>query len=226
MNMGDVRLASIVVLALLAGSVRAESENCEELPAARQAMCWMILSCAAIEDGTLRQECFQAAYDGFRAEMRSPVPAPRQPSIPPAPVAEPEQEAAVATAVVPRSETPEPERAQPAERASLVTERSVERLVYDVPDEFEAIITYHRDLVRDRQLFVLDDTLLFEGNALAEGRLRVGQQVDVTKVSSLLGDRFDVSGIGRTVEARRIPCEQENLSRDSTKKCSVLRPGG
>ena len=84
-----------------------------------------------------------------------------------------------------------------------------------------------RDLVRDRQLVVLNDELLFEGGQASNSRLKVGQQVTVTRTKSLLAERFRLQGPnGGPLDAARIRCEDSNIKRDSRRKCTLLSGPG
>ena len=44
----------------------------------------------------------------------------------------------------------------------------------EIPRQFSAVVTAYRDLVRDRQLLVLDDRLLFKGDNAASSAIEVG----------------------------------------------------
>lgn len=41
----------------------AAESNCGELPASQQAMCWMVMSCSAIDEADRRQDCFRTAME-------------------------------------------------------------------------------------------------------------------------------------------------------------------
>ena len=114
---------------------------------------------------------------------------------------------------------PAPSRdAEPA-----ISQRTVERKVLDIPKRFVAEITALRRLVRDKQLIALDDQLLFEGDVAAESALKLGDQVDVQRISKGFGDRYRVLGPSqRAVTARRIYCERVELSKQSRRRCSMI----
>lgn len=114
---------------------------------------------------------------------------------------------------------PAPNRA--AEPA--ISQRTVERKVLDIPKRFVAEITALRRLVRDKQLIALDDQLLFEGDVAAESALKLGDQVDVQRISKGFGERYRVLGPSqRAVTARRIYCERVELSKQSRRRCLML----
>jgi hypothetical protein len=232
--------AVIVAAVLSSASARAEAENCEELPEARQAMCWMILSCAAVEDTDRRKECFAEAYAGFRRDTgrdlgrddagrvaeRAPAPVAETPAVDRAPPAAPQQPSVVTSpppARAPEVATTSTITSPPSDRPTYIeTETTVRRTTVNLPKRFEATITYQRDLVRDQQLFVLDGNLLFEGDAAKEGRLRVGNEVNVVTISTLFDrDRVMVTGRGRQVRATRIRCEADDLSKSNRQKCAT-----
>lgn len=92
-----------------------------------------------------------------------------------------------------------------------------------LPRRFTAEVTAHHDLVRDRQLVVLDDALLFEGDRAASSRISVGDEVEVVKASSLRGRRYQITGpTKRPFDALRIRCERHELSVDNRRKCERM----
>ena len=92
-----------------------------------------------------------------------------------------------------------------------------------LPRRFTAEVTAHHDLVRDRQLVVLDDALLFEGDRAASSRISVGDEVEVVKASSLRGRRYQITGpTKRPFDALRIRCELHELSVDNRRKCERM----
>ena len=92
-----------------------------------------------------------------------------------------------------------------------------------VPKRFVAEVTAHRDLVRDRQLLVLDGLLLFEGDNAASSRISVGDEVQVVKSSSMRGRRYRIMGPSkRPFDALRIRCEERDLNVDNRRKCERL----
>lgn len=92
-----------------------------------------------------------------------------------------------------------------------------------LPRRFTAEVTAHHDLVRDRQLVVLDDALLFEGDKAASSRISVGDEVEVVKTSSRRGRRYQITGpTRRPFDALRIRCELSELSVDNRRKCERM----
>ena len=132
-------------------------------------------------------------------------------------------------------ETVEPERSAGAksdpDRERVGTLGAVRRLFTrssasagpEIPKRFTAEVTAHRDLVRDRQLVVLDDKLLFEGDNAASSAIKVGDEVNVVKASSLRGRRYQISGPSkRRFDALRIRCERTDLNVDNRRKCDGM----
>ena len=196
-------------------------------------MCYMTQSCAAIDDVDRRKECFQAAYEGFRKETRPrialeeerPVPA----LAPVAPAREPAVVERVAPTPAPRPDVkapvsePIPQPAQEPEQETIAKTTTRERQVLEVPDEFSATVTYHQELVRDRQILVLDNELLFEGNEAQASRIKLGDEVDVQRTSRIFEDRFRISSGGRRpFTAVRIRCEKVEKTQDADRKCQLL----
>ena len=92
-----------------------------------------------------------------------------------------------------------------------------------IPDRFTAEVTKVRQLLRDRQLVVLDGKLLFEGGQARVSGLKVGDEVRVSRASSLFGSRFRILGPGhRPFTAARIRCERSELTLDKQRKCKLI----
>jgi hypothetical protein len=237
-TIGEVLLAGTVFAFAFGTSIatHAESEECDELPQARQAMCWMVLSCTAIEEPAKRQECFRAAYEGFReatgrqggAVALEPA-APKQPvavqADPPTAANTPHEvaaEPAIASSTVASSTAPEVAAA--TKPASPIYEVETTTKVVKIADEFNATVTYQRTLLRDRQVFVVDNSLVFEGDEARVSRLKVGEVVSVERNSRLFKDRFSVTGPSkRPVAAKRLRCENNNQTAETAEKCELRK---
>ena len=77
--------------------------------------------------------------------------------------------------------------------------------------------------MRDRQLVVLDGKLLFEGDRAASSRIKKGDTVEVTKISSLRGRTYQIMRPKkRPFRALRIRCELVDLSSDNRRKCAAM----
>lgn len=228
-------------LACLVGSAAwAQSKACDELPPDQKAACLMVLACAAIEEDEPRRECFRAAAESF-ASLGEATDDPDQ-DVPPATVS---AEAALSDAPVEARHEPdrrrgavEPRTARaipapveerseasgvPPTPAPVVEREAVQRTVLTIPDRFEARVTHVRKLLRDRQLVVLDGHLLFEGGQAMVSGLKVGDEVRVSRASSLFGRRFRILGPGhRPFTAARIRCERLELTLDTQRKCRLI----
>jgi hypothetical protein len=233
-----LRWAFSIVACLFAAQAWGQADDCTQLPEARQAMCWMVLSCSTLEDTESRQECFEAAYEGFRATTQTEVAAESvhedaAPSVP----AKVTDSAPVPDSVpVPRSdpdpvriETQSPVAREKPQQSISVVETVVETTVtvLQIPERFSGEVTVHRKLVRDRQILVLDDKLLFEGDGASATRLAVGDRVDVRRTRSfgVFGNRYEITGrSGVRFTASRVRCEATDLGPDSQRKCAALLP--
>ena len=119
-----------MAMVLAAGPV-AEERDCLDLPKAEQPFCWMMLSCAVIEDAERRQECFDsviARYERERApsdpESVAETPPAEQESEQPEPLVQPapvEEPAPVVRPPPEEQRTPDvlTESATPASRAEV-----------------------------------------------------------------------------------------------------------
>lgn len=190
--------------------------HCDELPETRQALCWMVVACGALADEARREECYRVAAESLQhgglphatAVSEPEPPAPAKGEDAPAPVAVQRAAPPVQTAAGPRSE---------------VTTKRVLTEVLDIPRRFSARVTVARKLVRNRQLLVLDDKLLFETDNADTARIDVGDTVDVVKASSRRGRNYQIVGPSkRAATGLRIRCERSDLSVGNRRKCAIL----
>ena len=208
----------------------------------------MVQACATLADAAKRQECFAAAAGRLtdtEVETVEPgrvAPEPTEPArleIVPSTRAEREAlettvvedrdatESRVQTAADPPAADEKPSRLRQGMRTlggvrKLFTRRS-ETQEDEIPRRFTAEVTSRRALVRDRQLVVLDDKLLFEGDDAAASAIRVGDEVRVVKVSSRRGRSYQITGPSRRYfTALRIRCENADLKADNRRKCDRM----
>ena len=211
----------------------------------------MVMACGAMESRERREECFRIAAetlqapDGDLAPPAEGIQAPVEEDAPPPAktvTAATEEEAGEPTA----NEAPKRwrrfrwrKRSEKAERAQEVVEepppraptsaivsQTVAKEVLTIPRRFSATVTGHMPLVRDRQLLVLDDKLLFEADNRRSAAIAKGARVDVVKASSLRGRSFQIVGPSkRAVSALRIRCEDGDLTRETRRKCALLDRG-
>lgn len=201
------------------GATDGGTTHCDELPEARQALCWMVVACGALDDEGRRAECYRIAVDSLQHG-----------GVPPAPAstadAQEEEVPPPAPAVVrsePRPVAPAKSPPTPASQPSEVTTKTVLQEVLDIPKRFSAQVTAQRRLVRNRQLLVLDDKLLFETDNADSASIDVGDTVDVVKASSLRGRSYQIVGPSkRATTGLRIRCERSDLSVGNRRKCGVL----
>jgi hypothetical protein len=97
----------------------------------------------------------------------------------------------------------------------------------EVPDRFEAEVTMVRPLIHNRQLIVLDNGLLFESDRARQSHIETGDQVRVKRASSRFGRRYQIAGPVRgAVSAIRLRCEHAEASKDTRRKCALVRERG
>lgn len=194
--------------------------HCDELPETRQAFCWMVVACGALADEARREECYRVAAESLKHGGLPHVPAPSEttatPSSQPVAKAEDAPEPVVVQGAAPPART----AVQPP---SQVTAKQVLTEVLDIPRRFSARVTAQRKLVRNRQLVVLDDKLLFETDNADTARIGVGDAVDVVKASSRRGRNYQIVGPSkRAATGIRIRCERSDLSVGNRRKCAIL----
>lgn len=208
----------------------------------------MVQACATLADAGKRQECFAATADRLTNSEAEPVepgrvePARTEPApleiVPSAPAERKTSETAVVEdrdATEPRTrptaEPPAVDKKQSRLRQGMRTLGGVRKLFTrrsetqedEIPRRFTAEVTSHRDLVRDRQLVVLDDKLLFEGDNAAASAIRVGDEVRVVKASTRRGRSYQITGPSRRYfTALRIRCENPDLNADNRRKCDRM----
>ena len=182
----------------------------------------MVLSCSVIEDAERREQCFRAAADAAEDEDDGQPPSASAPTSAPTPAA-PTEDATPADAPAAES-SPRERAAQPSPpTANTVTREVVERTVLDIPDRFVAEVRAVHELVRNRQLLVLEGDLLFETDRAAQSRIDIGDEVRVVRASSLFGRRYRISGPARAAtSATRLRCERLDLGAETRRKCALI----
>lgn len=192
-----VLLCSLIVACLAASG---EETGCEQVPESRRAQCLKVMTCMVVEDHDVRRACIEAAQrqseQPEQAEQQAPS---RQPI------------------AGERRQTSRPTRDQPATQDVQWRQP---------PNEFSAEVSRIYQSILDRQLIALDSAYLFESDRAAQARLKVGERVEVVKVSSRFrysGRRWQITGPSRTpIAAYRIRCERETIRADDRRKCAQM----
>ena len=240
------RWAFCLCLGFLGFNAYAEQPSCERLPVYRQEACREIVRCLAIDDAEKSQACLRAASEIPVVETQKhlrpppriePTPSYEEVAVPTKPSRPPEESKAAPTKKRLRLDIfrrnsdrkEEPRRRRIFKRGDkpeeTVKTTTVERSVLTIPKRYTGEITALKILVRDRQLVALDNQLLFEAERALGGKLKVGDQVRVTRISSFLGNRFQLIGPNRRpVSAYRIQCERvkEELNPQNRNRCLLL----
>ena len=240
------RWAFCLCLSLLGFNAYAKESGCERLPVYRQEACREIVRCLAIDDAEKSQACLRAASEIPVVETQKrlsppariePTPSYEEVAVPTEPSRPPKESKAATTKKRLRLDIfrrnsdrkEEPRRRRIFKRDNTPEETvkttTVERSVFTIPKRYTGDITALKNLVRDRQLVALDDQLLFEAERALGGKLKVGDQVRVTRISSFLGNRFQLIGPNRRpVSASRIQCERvkEELNPQNRSRCLLL----
>ncbi len=227
---------------------RIAAGGCDDVPEGERPLCLMVQACATLTDTAKRQECFATAADRLTdpesgsVELERVEPEPIEPvrvgRVQPTPV---EREAVGRVIADDRAATesgtqrnvapPAADEDRSRDRRGSRTLGAVRRLFTrrseapedEIPRRFTAGVTAHRGLVRDRQLVVLDDKLLFEGDNAESSAIAVGDQVRVVKVSSRRGRSYQITGPSRRYfTALRIRCENADLNADNRRKCDRM----
>ena len=212
-------MASTGALAQPDAAAGAATIHCDELPETRQALCWMVVACGALADEARREECYRVAAESLQHGGLPHATAASEPTTRPSPPAAEGEDEPVPVAV----QRAAPPARTAAEPPSEVTTKRVLTEVLDIPRRFSARVTVERKLVRNRQLLVLDDKLLFEADNADTARIDAGDTVDVVKASSRRGRSYQIVGPSkRAATGLRIRCERSDLSVDNRRKCGIL----
>ena len=227
--------------------------ECDTLPESKRELCWMVVACGAMESRERREECFRVAAETLQApdgdlapaeSTQTPIEEDPTPAATTAPAAIPTVTEDVVEPTA--SEAPKrrrwfrwrkrPKAVEEAQEVveeppqvaptSAIVSQTVAQEVLTIPRRFSATVTGQVPLVRDRQLLVLDDKLLFEADNRRSAAIAKGARVDVVKASSLRGRSFQIVGPSkRAVSALRIRCEDGDLTRETRRKCALLDRG-
>ena len=221
---GVARFAGLL-LCLLGISAMADEEDCDALSPTEQPACWMTKGCVQLTDEAAREECLAKA-----TELRETLAAAGQDD------AKPSVSVSAESTPVSAPPTPSASESTPvtatndaaAREQRGFIKRFVRRQEYDIPRRFTGVVTRQRDLVYDRQLIVVDDELLFEGENAEESSLSPGDEVDVRRTSRFYGHSYRITGPSRrAVPTRRIRCEADasEQSVDTRRKCQFIGDG-
>ncbi len=239
------RWAFCLWLCSLGFTAYSEESACERLPAHRQATCMEVVRCLAIKDAEKSQACLRTAseipvvepQERPQSEGNAATTRYEEVTIPKAPTSSRDESTAPSTKKRARFDIfrrdddrqDEPRRRRIFNREDkaeeTVTKTTVERSVFSIPNRYTGEITALKTLVRDRQLVALDHQLLFEAERAPGGKLEVGDRVNVVRISSFLGNRFQLTGPNRRpVNANRIQCERvkEELNPQNRNRCLLL----
>ena len=226
-GLGRAVLLACVCGCLLAAPANAQGEECEGLAAAHQALCRLMVACAAIDDAGRREECFQVAAQTVQddgsldaAPETSTAPAQAPSAVEDAPAPREETVASTATPAPPAkqsADTPAPDKRKKRRwrdriasvlrrgdgagveqrDGGTIVEKKAPRMSFEIPKRFTATVTAIHSSGRNRRLVALDGKLLFESDRGGEGSLRLGDQVRVVRASRLYGKRFQITGPSR-----------------------------
>ena len=251
------RWAFCLWLCFVGSNAYSEESECERLPVDRQATCRKVVSCLAIDDSEKSQACLRTASQineierphgsPPKAEKAVSIPSYEDIAIPTEQTSSPVESKAPVSKKRSRfnvfrrndDREKEPRRRRIFKRdgkpeeddksEETVTKITVERSVLSIPKRYTGEVTALKNLVRDRQLIALDNELLFEAELAPGGKLKVGDHVRVTRISSFLGNRFQLIGPNRRpVNATRIRCERvkEELNPQNRNRCLLLSNSG
>ena len=217
-----------------AGAYPTEEAQCDGLDTSEQTVCLVYTSCAKVDDPARRESCISAA-ESLRESLGVP------------PILElvranqrqtPDRPARGADVVIEESRPvrrpsykPQPIEPDPVVRAPRqedrgvrVTREAVQRDVFTIPSSFTGTVTGHQRLVRDKQLIVVDNQLIFEGDVAEESRLRVGDEVSIRRTATRLrSERYVIVGpLKRSIMARRVQCELIDRSAQTKARCAQI----
>lgn len=210
-------IGGLVALLMLPGMSVAKVLDCDRLEGGQKAICEDLAMCSLIGNSNARTQCVGAVLvSEQRQAARTTTPtttatsAPRPPETSVAPVVAPAVIAEATDQVIvkirPRSEdADQPVRVSPqSSEEDQPDKRIAIRRIQDIeiPRRFRAVVQSVRHQLRNRQVVLLDNDLLFDG----EGQYDVGTEVSV--VRKRLGGRFIMTHKSGNDEFDRIECER------------------
>ena len=215
--------AAIVAQGAFGEDRRGGNGECADVPEGQRPACWMEAGCRQLTDADDRAECLRMAASLRDTLSAESAPADDASELESEVVVAPPAQAPERPVDIQKPKPAQPEAAPPAsEPEAVVSERTVDRKVLDIPRRFSGEITALRRLVRDRQLIAVDNQLLFDGDVAAESALKTGDRVDIQRISAF-GERYRITGPSqRAVTTRRILCERVDLGRQSRSRCLMV----
>ncbi|MEM7365402.1 MAG: hypothetical protein AAF525_15380 [Pseudomonadota bacterium] len=216
-------------LLIVPGSSFARVLDCDRLNGEQKAVCEDLAMCSLIGNGNAREQCVAAVLVSEQkratvgpAESYDPqsAPVPSSPAIvAPAAAAETDQ---VIVKIRPRGDRQDqavrvaPETDDEAGDDGKIPIRRLADL--EIPRKFTATVASARHLLRNRQVILLDNDLLFDG----EGHYEEGTEVAV--VRKRLGGRYTMTHRHGNDEFDRVECERadSSLKREQRKWCNLF----
>ncbi len=206
--------------------------RCEDLPEDQRALCEALAQCSSRPSAADRKACFDAAYEELRRVEAPAATSAQAEAAPVAATAEPlveelvEQPPDIAPEAPPAAREPraQPERKRDRKwfgwlRRSRAANPKPEPEA--TPRRFNAVVEAVWQLVRGRQVLLLDDGLLLEGRSGPESRVRAGDTVQVQVAKTLSGEQYRVTAPSRrNFEMARLRCDEEP---QHTRKCVAAR---
>ena len=228
---GAMRLTVFLVtgLLILPGSSFARVLDCDRLNAEQKAVCEDLAMCSLIGNGNAREQCVAAVLvSGHKLATVGPADSNDQQSVPvtssqatTAPVVVPKEADQVIVKIRPRGDRQD----QVVQVAPETNEASDDRKIpirriagLEIPRKFNATVASVRHLLRNRQIILLDNDLLFDG----EGHYEEGTEVAV--VRKRLGGRYTMTHRHGNDEFDRVECERadSSLKREQRKWCNLF----
>jgi hypothetical protein len=217
----------------------AEVLNCDRLSGNQRAVCVDLALCTRIGDQMARSQCFsavlvsgrkqavagQSASGSISAEAGATEVITTEAISSEAPAAASGEELRVVrvapkTAATPTVVTAAVVNEEDSYRMPVITKRKAQDDAGEsLPRRFSAKILKVRELVRNRQIVLLDNDLLFEG----EGLFKEGYEVNVTKAR--FSKRYTITHVkGSSHPFKRLPCElsDKDLNDDTVRKCAAF----
>ena len=227
---GAMRLTVFLVtgLLILPGSLSARVLDCDRLNGEQKAVCEDLAMCSLIGNGKAREQCVAAVLvsEQKRATV-GPTDSNDQKS---APITL--SQATTATEVPKEADQvivkirPRVDRQDQLVRAAPETDEAsddrkipIRRIAdLEIPRKFNATVASARHLLRNRQVILLDNDLLFDG----KGHYEEGTEVAV--VRKRLGGRYTMTHRHGNDEFDRIECERadSSLKREQRKWCNLF----
>ena len=228
-----------------------ETEDCEDLPEDKQALCKLLAACNDIEDESARQRCYELALsddesgEEITEQQVNNALNELEELVQETEFSQAEQADSSDAETPEEGESVEPDLEEESKRRGLFgriarvvsapvrallprddgkTEDTEDQQEEPTEDEWGATIERTGRIDREVHLVLLDDGRLFEYISEENLRFRKDEGINVIFVKTWLTERYRLEGErGPVRDALLIPCHREDLKGNMLRKCKLMK---